>query len=88
MIALSVVPPLFIVVYTYTRKIKKASREVRKRSELISVVQAVFSSIRVVQAFAREDYEEKRFEGTQPGKRRDGASRATRSRPSCLPSWM
>jgi subfamily B ATP-binding cassette protein MsbA len=60
-----VVPPLFIVVYTYTRKIKKASRDVRKKeSELISVVQEVFSSIRVVQAFAREDYEEKRFEGT------------------------
>ena len=65
LIALSVVPPLFVVVYTYTRKIKKASREVRKKeSELISVVQEVFSSIRVVQAFAREDYEEKRFEGT------------------------
>jgi subfamily B ATP-binding cassette protein MsbA len=65
LIALSVVPPLFIVVYTYTRKIKKASRDVRKKeSELISVVQEVFSSIRVVQAFAREDYEEKRFEGT------------------------
>ena len=65
LIALSVVPPLFIVVYTYTRKIKKASRDVRKKeSELISVVQEVLSSIRVVQAFAREDYEEKRFEGT------------------------
>ncbi len=65
LIALSVVPPLFVVVYTYTRKIKKASRDLRKKeSELISVVQEVFSSIRVVQAFAREDYEEKRFEGT------------------------
>ncbi len=65
LIALSVVPPLFVVVYSYTRKIKKASREVRKKeSELISVVQEVFSSIRVVQAFAREDYEQKRFEGT------------------------
>jgi subfamily B ATP-binding cassette protein MsbA len=65
LIALSVVPPLFVVVYTYTRKIKTASREVRKKeSELISVVQEVFSSIRLVQAFAREDYEQKRFEGT------------------------
>jgi ATP-binding cassette, subfamily B, bacterial len=65
LIALSVVPPLFVVVYAYTRRIKKASREVRKKeSELVSVVQEVFSSIRVVQAFAREDYEEKRFEGT------------------------
>jgi ATP-binding cassette subfamily B protein len=65
LIALSIVPPLFVVVYVYTRRIKKASREVRKKeSELVSIVQEVFSSIRVVQAFAREDYEEKRFEGT------------------------
>src|ERR1700686_4173327 len=65
LIALSVVPPLFVVVYLYTRRIKKASRDVRKKeSELVSIVQEVFSSIRVVQAFAREDYEEKRFEGT------------------------
>ena len=65
LIALSVVPPLFVVVYVYTRRIKKASRDVRKKeSELVSIVQEVFSSIRVVQAFAREDYEEKRFEGT------------------------
>ena len=54
-----------MVVYVYTRRIKKASRDVRKKeSELVSIVQEVFSSIRVVQAFAREDYEEKRFEGT------------------------
>ena len=65
LIALSIVPPLFVVVYVYTRRIKKASRDVRKKeSELVSIVQEVFSSIRVVQAFAREDYEEKRFEGT------------------------
>jgi ATP-binding cassette subfamily B protein len=65
LIALSVVPPLFVVVYLYTRRIKRASRDVRKKeSELVSIVQEVFSSIRVVQAFAREDYEEKRFEGT------------------------
>ena len=45
------------------RRIKKASREVRKKeSELVSTVEEVFSSIRVVKAFAREDYEERRFE--------------------------
>ncbi len=65
LVALSVVPPLFVVVYFYTRRIKKAARDVRKKeSELLSVVQEVLSSIRVVQAFAREDYEQKRFEGT------------------------
>jgi subfamily B ATP-binding cassette protein MsbA len=64
LIALSIAPALFAVVYVYTRRIKSASREVRKKeSELVSVVQEVFSSIRVVQAFAREDYEQRRFEG-------------------------
>ena len=33
-----------------------------KESELVSIVEEVFSSIRVVKAFAREDYEERRFE--------------------------
>src|SRR5215470_17988634 len=65
LIALSVAPPLFAVVFYYTRRIKKASREVRKKeSELVSVVQEVLSSIRVVKAFSREDYEQERF-GTQ-----------------------
>ncbi len=90
LIALSVVPPLFIVVvHLYTRKIKKASREVRKKeSELVSVVQEVFSSIRVVQAFAREDYEEKRFEGTSLESVEMALARPRRSRPGCLRSWM
>jgi subfamily B ATP-binding cassette protein MsbA len=34
----------------------------KKESALLSIVEEVFSSIRVVKAFAREDYEEKRFE--------------------------
>ena len=63
LIALSVAPVLFIVVYWFTRRIKAASRTVRKRqSELLSEVSEVLTSIRVVQAFAREDYEQKRFE--------------------------
>ena len=62
LIALSVTPFLFIVVYTYTRRIKKASRELRKKEgEVISVVAEVLNSIRVVKAFAREDYEEARL---------------------------
>jgi subfamily B ATP-binding cassette protein MsbA len=63
LIALSVAPVLFGVVYTYTRRIKKASREVRKKEgEIVSVIQEVLTSIRVVKAFAREDYEQRRFE--------------------------
>jgi ATP-binding cassette subfamily B protein len=63
LIALSVSPVLFLVVYHFTRRIKKASRAVRrKESELLSIVEEVLTSIRVVQAFAREDYEQQRFE--------------------------
>jgi subfamily B ATP-binding cassette protein MsbA len=63
LVALSVAPALFAVVYIYTRKIKNASREVRrKEGEMVSVMQEVLSSIRVVKAFAREDYEQKRLQ--------------------------
>src|SRR5450756_96670 len=63
LIALSVAPVLFLVVYYYTRRIKKASRAVRKEeSKLLSIVEEVLTSILVVQAFAREDYEQQRFE--------------------------
>src|SRR5215467_12356475 len=64
LIALSIAPVLFVVAYTYTRRIKNASREVRrKEGEIVSVIQEVFSSIRVVKAFAREEYEQRRLEG-------------------------
>ena len=63
LISLSIAPVLFLAVYLFTRRIKKASRDVRKKeSELVTIVEEVFSSIRVVKAFAREDYEERRFE--------------------------
>src|SRR5713101_3599201 len=63
LISLSLSPALFLVVYYFTRRIKRASRAVRKKeSELLSLVEEVLTSIRVVKAFAREDYEQKRFE--------------------------
>jgi ATP-binding cassette subfamily B protein len=63
LIALSVMPVLFVVVYRYTGRIKAASRAVRKKEgELLSVVEEVLTSIRVVKAFAREDYEQTRFD--------------------------
>ena len=62
LIAFSVAPVLFAVVYFYTRRIKKASKALRKQeSELMSGVAEVLTSIQVVQAFAREDYEDRRF---------------------------
>jgi ATP-binding cassette subfamily B protein len=63
LIALSVAPVLFLVVFHYTRLIRKSSREVRKKEgQIVSLIQEVFTSIRVVKAFAREDYEQKRLE--------------------------
>jgi len=63
LIALSVTPILFVVVYSYTRRIKRASRALRKKEgEVVSVVEEVLSSIRVVKAFARERYEQERLE--------------------------
>jgi subfamily B ATP-binding cassette protein MsbA len=54
---------LFLVVYSYTRRIKSAARAVRKKEgEIVSVISEVFSAIRVVRAFAREDYEQRRLE--------------------------
>src|SRR5436190_1718417 len=42
LIALSITPFLFVVVYTYTRRIKRASRAVRKKEgEVVSVVEEV-----------------------------------------------
>jgi len=63
LIALSVAPLLFAIVFRYTRQIKKASREVRKKEgQIVSVIQEALSSIRVVKAFSREDYEQHRME--------------------------
>ena len=63
LIALSIAPVLFVLVYSFTRRIKNASRKVRKKeSELVSAVQEVLNSVRVVKAFAREDFEVSRFE--------------------------
>lgn len=63
LIALSIAPALFVVVYSFTRRIKKASHALRKKeSELVSVVEEVLTSVRVVKAFAREDFEVTRFE--------------------------
>src|SRR5207247_10321296 len=64
LLRLSVAAVVFVVVYFYTLRIKKASRAVRKKeSELLSGLAEVLSAIHVVQAFARENYEERRFEG-------------------------
>ena len=63
LIALAIAPVLFIVVYRFTRRIKKLSRDVRKKQgQIVSIIEEVFTSIRVVKAFAREEYEQHRLE--------------------------
>jgi ATP-binding cassette subfamily B protein len=76
-IALMVAPALFFVVYHYTHRIKNASRALRRQEgEVVSVLEEVLSSIRVVKAFAREDYEQKRFERES----RESVEKALRAR--------
>jgi ATP-binding cassette, subfamily B, bacterial len=62
LIGLAITPLLFVLVYKYKRRIKQVTRSARKKeTEVLSTIQEVFSSIRVVKAFAREDFEERRF---------------------------
>jgi subfamily B ATP-binding cassette protein MsbA len=50
------------VVFHYTRSIKQATRDVRrKEGEMVSVIQEVLSSMRVVKAFGREEFEQQRL---------------------------
>ncbi len=63
LIALAITPFLFLEVYSLTRRSKRATRAVRrKEGEVVAVAQESLSSLRVVQAFGREDYEEERLE--------------------------
>jgi subfamily B ATP-binding cassette protein MsbA len=62
LLGLSVAPVLFVFVYFYSRRVKAAAREVKKKeSELLSSVAEKLTSIQVVQAFAREDFEDRSF---------------------------
>jgi ATP-binding cassette, subfamily B, bacterial len=64
LLALTVVPVLFALISLFNRKIVDVAAEVRiTESRVYSLVQWVMSSIKVVQAFAREDDEHRRFMG-------------------------
>jgi ATP-binding cassette, subfamily B, bacterial len=63
LITLLVAQLLFLGVYSLTRRIKHTARELRKKeSDIFSVVEESLSSIRVVEAFTREDYEVERLD--------------------------
>jgi len=59
LVAVGVAPFLLLFVMRFRRAVKKATREVRRReSEVLGVVQQGLESIRVVNAFGRQELEE------------------------------
>jgi ABC-type multidrug transport system fused ATPase/permease subunit len=63
LIALALTPFLLIFVSRFKRDVKRATHEVRKKqSNIVSAVQQGLESMRVVQAFGREDLEQQQLE--------------------------
>ena len=63
-LALTVVPLLFVLISVFNRKIVTVATEVRDLdSRVYSLVQWTISAIKVVQAFAKEEEEHRRFVG-------------------------
>jgi subfamily B ATP-binding cassette protein MsbA len=63
LVALIIAPILFGVAVTFKRRVKQMTSKARKKeSAVVSTLQEVLSSIRVVKAFTREEFEEQRFE--------------------------
>jgi ATP-binding cassette subfamily B protein len=59
----ALLPALFVSVSRYRRRIKQAEQELRrKEGDITSLAQETISSIRLVKAFGREDFERERFE--------------------------
>src|SRR5262249_5702940 len=84
LIGLSITPILAAVVYSFTRRIKKATRRVKKQeTELMSSVAEVVAAAQVVQAFARGDYRARQF--ALEGRQRVGAGLAARTMKAKLP---
>ena len=64
LIALTVVPALFVLIALFNRKITSVATEVRERESVVySLVQWAMTSIKVVQAFTKEEEEHRRFMG-------------------------
>ncbi|MGA7223261.1 MAG: ABC transporter ATP-binding protein [Candidatus Acidiferrales bacterium] len=63
LIALALTPFLLLFVSRFKRDVKRATHEVRKKqSNIVSAVQQGLESMRVVQAFGREDLEQQQLE--------------------------
>lgn len=62
-ISLLPVPIIFLLAFTFSRKVRPIYRKVRERlAEINAKVQENLSGMRVIKAFAREDYEQANFE--------------------------
>jgi ATP-binding cassette subfamily B protein/subfamily B ATP-binding cassette protein MsbA len=80
LVSLAVVPPLFVLIALFNRKIVEVATDVREReSHVYTLVQWAMSSIKVVQAFTKEEEEYRRFMG---------ASRASLAATLRLYSWQ
>lgn len=64
LLSLTIVPPLFVLIAIFNRKIGTVAIEVRERETLVySLVQWAMQSVKIVQAFTQEDVEYRRFMG-------------------------
>jgi ATP-binding cassette subfamily B protein/subfamily B ATP-binding cassette protein MsbA len=80
LLALTIVPPLFVLIAIFNRKIGEVATEVRDAdARVYTVVQWAMSSMKVVQAFTKEEEEHHRFMG---------ASRASLGATLRLYSWQ
>ena len=62
LLALVIAPPLFLVTYRYTLRIKFAARRAREADvRIASHANETLSAVRSVQAFSREEFEDSRF---------------------------
>ncbi len=62
LVAMIVLPPLFLIFSSFRRRLREASRAVRSgEGAMASMAQEVLSSIRVVKAFGQEDREQEKF---------------------------
>jgi ABC-type multidrug transport system fused ATPase/permease subunit len=63
LVTMVIVPFIYLAARHYRREIKQAARQARRsEGRVSSIVQEVISSIRVVKAFTREEFEQQRFE--------------------------
>ena len=79
-LSLTIVPALFVLIALFNRKITTVATEVRERESMVyTLVQWAMSSVKVVQAFTKEEEELGRFMG---------ASRASLRATLSLYSWQ